>query len=335
MVTSRAGDDGLVTAEHIEHYRLRSGPGLVIVEGAAVLPEGRISRRQLEISSDRHIKGLGRLSKVIHENGAVAGIQIHHAGCVALNEVQGNRANHFVGIVARLVKQQLTLSGLARIREAFKAAARRAVEAGFDIVEIHGAHGYIFSQFLSPLTNWRFDRYGGKIEKRRRLLLEVFQDIHSEVAGKALIICRLGVADRHRRGLSLSEGLSTAFALEKEGAKLLDVSSGSGTPSNVRPQGGPFSTQLHLARAAKLALSIPVIGGGGIIHPDLAERALQEGMADMIFVGRGLLADPAWAQKTIEGRPETIVVCRRCNNCSYHRDWTKCPTRREVSSSRN
>lgn len=333
MVIYQAGDDGLVTRKHVEHYKLCAGPGLVIVEGTAVLPEGRISRRQLGIYSERHVEGLCQLSKVIHENGAIAGIQIHHAGALAYIEKKGSRSKRLMLAILRWGRQQLMVSNLKRIREAFKAASRRAVEAGFEIIEIHAAHGYLFSQFLSPLKNWRIDRYGGKIENRRRLLFEVFQDIRSEVAGKALVTCRLGVADGHRRGLPLSEGLSTASELEKEGAEVLDISSGSGTPSNIRPQGSPFSGRLHLARAAKLALSIPVIGGGGIFHPDLAERALREGMADMIFVGRGILADPAWAQKTIEGRPEAIVPCRTCNGCFYYSDSTKCPARKKLSKS--
>lgn len=327
MVIYRAGDDGLVTPDHIEHYKRRSGPGLVIVEGTAVLPEGRISRRQLGIYGDRQVEGLSRIAEIIHKNGAIAGIQIHHAGILAYMESGVSRSKRIMAAIFRLAKQQLTFSVLMRIREAFKAAARRAVEAGFDIIEIHGAHGYLFTQFLSPLTNWRFDRYGGRIENRGRLLLEVFSDIQHEVAGRALVTYRLGVADGHHGGLPLSEGLYTATALENEGVKLLDISSGRGTPSNIKPQGSPFSGRLHLARAAKLALSIPVIGGGGILHPDHAEQALQEQMADLIFVGRGILADPGWAQKTIEGRIEAIVCCRECESCFYHFDSTRCPAR--------
>lgn len=327
MVIYRAGDDGLVTPEHIEHYKRRSGPGLVMVEATAVLPEGRISRCQLGIYSDHQVAGLSRLAEIIHNNGAIAGIQIHHAGALAYTETGGSRFKRLMVAAFRLSKQQLMLSTLMRIREAFKAAARRSVQSGFDIVEIHAAHGYLFSQFLSPLKNWRFDRYGGKIENRERLLLEVIRDIQTEVAGRVLVTCRLGVADGHRGGLPLSQGLSMATALEKEGMKLLDISTGSGTPSNMRQRGSPFSARLHLARRAKLALSIPVIGGGRVFHPDLAERALQEGMADMIFVGRGILADPAWAQKTIEGKVEAIVPCRECSVCFYHYDSSKCPAR--------
>ena len=330
MVTFLAEDGGLVTRAHLEHYERSSGPGLMIVEGTAVSPEGRISERQLGVYSDRHIEGLARIARIIKANGAVAAIQIHHAGATAFAESQKDKYRRLAGILWRLGKQQWKFSGLQRIREAFNTAARRAVEAGFDIIELHAAHGYIFSQFLSPWKNWRIDRYGGSPEKRRRFLLEVYQTVQEEVAGRALVTCRLGVVDGYRKGgLSLAEGLAAASMLEKEGAKFLDVSSGSGIPAHVRPEGSPYSARLHLAREAKRVLRIPVIGGGSVRHPALAEQALQEGMADLIFVGHGMLADPAWARKTLEGKAESIVPCRECSTCLHFTDASKCPARRK------
>lgn len=335
MVIFQAEDDGLVTDAHCEHYKRSFGPGLIIVEGTAVSPEGRISRRQLGIFSDRHIEGLARLAQIIHSSGAIAGIQLHHAGALAFKETSEKRFKQIMGILIRLGKQQFMFSGLQRIRADFLEASRRAVEAGFDLIEIHGAHGYLFSQFLSPLKNWRIDRYGGKIENRRRLLLDVYRDICSEVAGRSLVTCRLGIADGHKRGLTLSEGLSTASIMQNEGMKLLDVSSGSGAPASIRPKRSPYSGRLHLAQAAKSALSIPVIGGGGVRHPDLAEQALQDKMADLIYVGKGILSDPAWAQKTIEGKPESIALCRECKICFFYTDFTRCPARRKKSKTRS
>lgn len=329
MVIFQAEDDGMVAPAHLEHYKRRSGPGLMIVEGTAVSPEGRINRRQLGIYFDRHIEGLARLAQIIHEGGAIAGIQLHHAGALAFKETMENSQKQAMGVFFRLGKQQLMISGLRRIRDAFKDAAHRAVEAGFDIVEIHGAHGYLFSQFLSPLKNWRIDKYGGKIENRRRLLLDVLREICSEVEGSALATCRLGVSDGHKGGLNLSDGLSTALVLQNEGLEFLDVSSGSGAPSYIRPAGSPYSARLHLAQIAKSALSIPVIGGGGVRRPDLAENALRDKMADLIYVGKGILADPTWAQKTIEGKPDSISVCRECKVCFYYTDFTKCPAHKK------
>jgi len=173
----------------------------------------------------------------------------------------------------------------------------------------------------------------GGLKNRRHFLLEVYRTVCVEVAGKALVTCGLGIADGHKGGLSLSEGLSTAIVLEEEGAKLLDVSHGSGAPDHVRPKGSRYSGSLHLAHAAKSVVRIPVIGGGGIRHPALAEQALQDSMADMIYVGRGLLADPGWARKTIAGKPESIVRCRECENCFHFTNSSKCPARRGRNSS--
>jgi NADPH2 dehydrogenase len=332
MVTYLSGDDGAVTPAHLEHYKRCSGPGLMIVEGTAVSPEGRISRRQLGIYSDRHIEGLASLARIIHGNGAVAGIQIHHAGATAFTRKENKQYQHIMTILFRLFKQQITVSSLHRIREAFRNAGRRAVEAGFDIVELHAAHGYLFTQLLSPLKNWRIDRYGGSPKNRRRYLLEVFGTVQSEVKGRALVVCRLGIADGHRGGLSLSEGLAAASMLEKNGMKLLDASCGSGTPGYVRPAKSRYSGRLHLAREAKMRVRIPVIGGGGIREPKLAELALQDGMADLIYVGRGMLADPGWARKVMEGKPESIALCQDCKACAHFTDSSRCPARRRGNS---
>lgn len=324
----QAGDDGLANQAHYDHYKNSSGPGLVIVESSAVLPDAKVSNRQLGIYSDRHIEGLAKLAQIIKANGAIAGIQLVHAGASGSKVQFKNKYHKYAAILFHLIKQQLMISELDRIRNAFRDAARRAVEAGYDVIELHSAHNKLFSQFLSPLFNWRIDRYGGSIENRRRLLLDVYQAVKQEVAGRALITCRLGIVDKSSRGLSFSDGISTASILEKEGMELLDVSYGSGIPNHVQPYGSQYSESLHLARKAKSELKIPVIGGGGIRHPDLAEQALQDKMADLVFVGRGLLADPAWARKAIKGKPESIVPCKKCKKCFFYSDASLCPARR-------
>ncbi len=332
MVTFLATDDGMVTQAHRNHYGQSAGPGLMIVEGTAVLAEGRIDRRQLGIYRDEHVSGLARIAEVIHSTGAIAGIQIHHAGATAFAEARGQDARRRVPpILARLVRQQFATSALVRIRDAFRDAGRRAAEAGFDVIEIHAAHGYIFSQFLSPSKNWRVDRYGGSIANRNRFLLEVYRAVRDEVGDRALVTCRLGIADGRRRGLELADGLSVARRLEDEGAPLLSISCGSGMPESVRPEGSPYSARLHLAHEAKSVLRIPVIGGGGVRRPETAEQALQDGMADLVFVGQSMLADPGWARKTIEGRSDEIVACRRCKRCFWFDDWRKCPARRRAT----
>ena len=258
MVTFLAGDDGMVTRAHRDHYGQSAGPGLMMVEGTAVLPEGRIDRRQLGIWSDQHIEGLSEVANTIHSTGAVAGIQIHHAGATAFAEARGPRAYRRIPpILARLLVQQFGTSSLARISDAFRDAGRRAAEAGFDVIELHAAHGYLFSQFLSPAKNWRVDRYGGSIENRSRFLVEVFRAVQEGVAGRALVTARIGVVDRHKHGLTLSDGLSVALRLEDEGAPLLSISCGSGIPDSVRPEGSPYSPRMHLAARRSPSCGFP------------------------------------------------------------------------------
>jgi len=336
MVTFLAGDDGLVTQTHRDHYEQSAGPGLIVVEGTAVLPEGRIDRRQLGIYSDGHVEGLSELAGIIHSAGAVAGIQIHHAGATAFAEARGPKTYRRIPpTLVRLLLQQFATSRLVRIRDAFKDAGRRAAAAGFDIIELHAAHGYLFSQLLSPLKNRRLDRYGGSIENRSRFLFEVFQAVQEEVGDRALVTARIGVVDGQKGGLTLSDGLSVALRLQEEGAPLLSVSCGSGIPGWVRPEGSPYSPRLHLAARAKSVLQVPVIGGGGVRRPELAEQALRDGMSDLVYVGQAMLADPGWARKVIEGQEDMIVACRGCGRCFWFEDYRKCPSRPDAVDGRN
>lgn len=295
----------------------------------SVLPEARISRRQLGIFSDRHVGGLARLAEVIHSSGAIAGIQIHHGGAIAAFGTPRTKYLRNISILIRLGRQNTTINGPKRIRTAFAEAGRRATDAGFDIIEVHGAHGNLFSQFLSPNKNWRIDRYGGSPENRRRLLLEVFRELKEKTDGRALVTCRVGIADGHRRGLKLTEGISAVRALENEGARLIDISIGSGSSESFRPEHSPYSGLVHLAAAARSALSIPVIGGGGVFTPGQAEMILRDGMADLVYVGRGLLADPAWARKALAGVQQTIFSCLDCRRCLHFTDSSLCPARQK------
>ncbi len=324
LVIFAAGEDALVTDRHVEHYRRSAGPGLMIVEATVVLLEGRLHNRQLGIYDDAQAEGLARLVEVIHAGGAAAGIQIHHAG------------EKSVGVVAADEQSDAATGGgwdlqnadLECVKLAFADACRRTVQAGFDMVELHAAHGYLFSQLLSPRRNKRTDRHGGSLENRRRLLLETHRAAQGAVGKQILVTCRFGVADGGSGGLSLEEGQETARELVDQGARLLDVSSGMSAPRKVQPEGSPFSPIMHLAQAVKQTVSVPVIGVSGIRHPDQAEQALEDGMADLIAVGRGMLADPAWARKAIAGRAEDIAPCRECRPCFHFTEPEKCPARK-------
>lgn len=341
LVKFHATPEGLVTDAVLAHYADCAGPGLVVVEATAVSPEGRLAQLQLGIFEDRHVEGLSALAQVIHRGGGLAAIQIHHAGR------QTTRENTFGGpllapsavpspavSVAQVpgeIPEELSEEGIERILDCFAAAARRALAAGFDAVEIHGAHGYLGSQFLSPEANRRQDRWGGSLENRSRFLREALRRTREAVDGRLLVYCRLGVIDADPSGLSLEDGVAAARLLEADGIPLLHVSNGIGLPSCVAPAGSPWSDRFHLAMAVKRAVSIPVIGVGNIITPAQAERAVSEGLVDMVAVGRGILADPAWASKALSGREAEIVTCRQCRLCMHYRHADRCPARRQAA----
>jgi 2,4-dienoyl-CoA reductase-like NADH-dependent reductase (Old Yellow Enzyme family) len=153
--------------------------------------------------------------------------------------------------------------------------------------------------------------------------------VRDEVGDEALVTCRLGVEDKDSGGFTLEEGRDTASMLVGEGAKILDISHGIDRPQRPEAEGSPYSSLLHLSRSVKDEVNVPVIGVGGVLHPEQAEKALADDMADLIAVGKGLLADPGWARKTIAGEAESIAVCRQCERCFHFTDPSKCPARKQ------
>ncbi len=327
LVTCMATHDGMVTRQVLDHYAGYAGAGLVIVEASAVAPEGRLAKEQIGVFEDRHVEGLTKLASLIHTSGAKAAIQIHHAGRQTSTE-----ATLGLPLVApsafnskRASAREMTEEEIGAAIEAFAAAARRGRTAGFDAVEVHGAHGYLVSQFLSPLANKRADKWGGSLENRARFLRQVFSRVRAEGLPAW---CRLGVADGEPGGLSLKEGIEVARMLKTDGALLLHVSSGIGNPPAVSPEGSPYSHRFHLGVEVKKAIGIPVIAVGDIKRPEEAETAIAKGMTDLVAIGRGFLVDQLWAVKAREGRAEEIVACRSCKVCHRYFDRKRCPARK-------
>jgi NADPH2 dehydrogenase len=328
LVTFRAGHDGTVTPVLMDHYRQSRGAGLVVVEATAVSPEGRLGQAQIGAFEDRHVEGLAELARIIHENGSVAAIQIHHAGgststtstfglpLVAPSSVPTSKGE---------IPLALDEEGIQRIIACYAEAARRAREAGFDAVELHFAHGYLGSQFLSPYTNLRTDRWGGSLENRARFLRDALARVREAVGTALAVYCRLGVADGRPGGLSLDEGIQVAKWLEADGMPLLHISHGVGGPPITEVDEDGSSPLLGLGKAVKKAVAIPVIGVGDVYTPDQAEAAIARGFVDLIAVGRGILADPQWASKTISGKPQDIYLCRRCKHCHHFGHSELCP----------
>ncbi len=326
MVVRKASHDGSVTPETLEHYASHPGVGMVVVEATVVSPEGRLTREQLGLFEDRHVQGMAALAEIIHKNGAAASVQIHHAG---RNTTEENTFG--LPLVApsaysskRGSARELSEPEIEGIIQAFVRAAERARQAGFDAVEVHAAHGYLVSQFLSPLANRRADRWGGSLENRARFLREILGRIRSSADGLTAY-CRLGVADGEQGGLTLEEGIEVARMLEEDGVRLLHVSSGIGNPPPIAPQGSPYSNRFHLAAAVKKVVGIPVLGVGDIRFPEQAETALENKMVDLVAVGRELLVDSQWAVKAREGRADQILPCRSCTFCHRFLHPERCP----------
>jgi len=302
--SGKAGLDGLATDAHVDYHRVRAaaGCGVIVVEHAFVELRGRHTPTQLGLHTDAVIPGLARVAAAIRAEGALACVQLAHAGSKADAAVIGRTP---VGPSAVLhpyapecgVPEALSREALADVVESFAAAARRAREAGFDAVEVHAAHGFLLSQFLSPLTNWRTDLYGGPLEHRGRLHLDVLCAVREAVGRDVLVFLRLGAGDDTPGGLELDDTLALAPRLVEAGADLLDVSGGL---QGSRPAGlaGPYFARF--SAPLKRAVSVPVLVTGGVTEPRQADALVRERQADLVGVGRAMLADPQWATKAIE-----------------------------------
>jgi 2,4-dienoyl-CoA reductase-like NADH-dependent reductase (Old Yellow Enzyme family) len=278
--------------------RAKGGVGLIIVHGTPVDLLLRAGWAQ----------GLSPLVSAIHEEGAKVVLQLWHGsemnGQAVAPSPQGSR-------------RQITREEIRTVVEKFAAAARRCQEAGFDGIEVHGAHGYIIHQFFSPLTNQRSDEYGGNVEKRMLLGVELVAAMREAVGNQFLLFYRHSAVDGIAGGTSIEESARFAQALENHWLDVFDVSAGMGRGLDLSiPQaGGPEGTHVELASKIKEKVSIPVIAVGKIQTRAAAEKVLQEGKADLIALGRQLLTDPYWPKKVQDGRENEIVLCTYCNFC--------------------
>lgn len=323
MGTGLASITGEVTENMLAYYekRAQGGAGTVIVEIACVdEPVGRASLTQLCIDKPGYIAGLKELSERIKSYGCNAFIQLHHAGRQTTPAVTGGRKPVAPSPIPcrfmRAEPEELDLDGIKRIRDKFVMAALYAAKAGFDGIELHAAHGYLLSQFLSPYTNKREDEYGGSLENRVRLIAEIINGIKNLVP-QLIIAVRFNVADFVPGGLEVEEGVRLAALLEKAGADLLDVSCGIYESGHTSIETASFEPgwRMEMVKKVKENVNIPVLGGGNLRKPEEAEYFLRNGYADFIWIGRGMLADPFWANKALAGKGDDIRPCISCNTC--------------------
>jgi NADPH2 dehydrogenase len=283
---------GMASDFHLAHYGARAlgGTGLIIVEATGVLPEGRITDRCLGFWDDRQIEPMRRIVDLGRSYGARVGIQLNHAGrkCTA-----GEVTTIFAPSPIRYdeesrVPEELTPEGIRRVVKAFAASAARAADVGFDLVEIHAAHGYLLNQFLSPVTNRRTDAYGGSTENRARLLVEVARAVRDALPARIPLQVRVSAVDHVPGGLDVAETCRLLHHV-KTLVDCVHVSSGGLTPTPPKFFPGyqvPYSAEV------RRTLGLPTIAVGLVTEPELIEEILLNERADMVAIGRGLLRNP-------------------------------------------
>jgi NADPH2 dehydrogenase len=313
MCMYASDETGEVKDWHHVHYATRAvgQVGLIVLEASAVTAQGRISPKDLGIWSDTHVEGLKKVVDSIHEHGSHAGIQLAHAGRKAVLDGQILAPSAIPFSEAYKTPDAATHQQIQETITAFADAAARAKLAGFDVIEIHAAHGYLINEFLSPLTNHRDDAYGGDRDRRFRLLSEVVTRIQERWDGPLFV--RVSAHEYDPHGLSPEDHVYFASKLKAQGVDLIDVSSGGNVP--VVPQTYP-GYQVPFAETIRSKTGMAIGAVGLITEPEHAEDILRNERADLIFLGRVLLRDPYWARTAAHRLNAEIVPPK-----SYTRGW--------------
>jgi 2,4-dienoyl-CoA reductase-like NADH-dependent reductase (Old Yellow Enzyme family) len=303
--------DGFATDWHLVHlgHLALSGAALLTIEATAVTPEGRISPDDLGLWSDEHAAELEPVIATMRQYAPIKiGIQLGHAGRKASSEVPWQGGANIAPDAPRgwqteapsaiphsdgeTVPLALDAAGLARVKEGFGAAARRADALGLDAIELHGAHGYLLHQFMSPLSNRRTDDYGGSLENRIRFPLEVFRAVREVVSPEMVVGMRISATDWVEGGWDVEDSIVLARELERLGCQFIHVSSGGLSPQQKIPVGPGY--QIDFAARVKAATSMPTIGVGLITEARQAEEIVASGQADLVALARAMLYDPRW-----------------------------------------
>lgn len=325
MNTNLAHGDGFASERNRDYYaeRAKGGAGIVILEAMFVEWAAKHRTFGMGVSEDKYIPGLAKVAHGIQEHGALAMAQINHNGRLLSEDVTGLQTvavSSFVNPATSELSLELSTEEVQEMVGKYAAAALRVQEAGFDGVEIHGAHGYLLAQFLSPFTNKRTDQYGGSLENRMRMPLQVVRRVRQLCGDDFIISYRISGEEYFQGGLTLQETTVVAQELEKAGVDLLNVSGssleGPAKLAKVIPcYYLPGGYHMHAAAAMKKVVSIPVAGVGRINSPSQAASYIDQGKADLVAVGRQFIADAHWPNKAKEGRAGEIRRCIACNVC--------------------
>lgn len=303
--------DGFSNDWQLAHLGARAigGAGLVIAEATAVLPEGRISPNDVGLWSDEHIEPLAKVTDFLKKNGAVAGIQIAHAGRKACTNRPWDGGNSIDSTDSRWWKavapssipyspkyqipHALTLAEIEDLKNAFRKATERAVQAGFEWLEIHAAHGYLIHNFYSPLSNHRNDQYGGNFENRIRFLIEIISQVKIVWPENYPLTVRISGTDWVENGWTVEDSIDLARYLQKDGVDLIDCSSGGNSAEAKVPLSPGY--QVHISEAIKKQTGMATAAVGLIATSQLAEAIINKEQADLVLLGREMLRDPQFA----------------------------------------
>lgn len=314
-------DSGYVTEKNVAHYRAiaEGGAGLIIQEATCVNRQGRLSPDQLGIWEDGQIPGLKKITDAVHEAGVPIFLQIHHAGVIASGEDRVCPSS-YTCVHKGIEKhgRELTVEEIHEIERAFIDAGRRAYEAGYDGVELHGCHNYLLCQFMNERVNRRTDEYNAK---DMLIVKNIMEGIRAVTSEKFVVGIRLGAFEPE-----ISDGIAHAKWLEDHGIDFIDVSYGFDFEAKrEKPEGYPFAEAVYGAKRIKEAVSVPVFAVYGIQNGEQAEAALLDTKADMIDIGRGILVNYNWANDVKEGRDPGR--CLYCKTCMWRVDSEKCAGR--------
>ena len=325
-------DDGFATDWHLVHLGSRAvgGAGLVFAEATAVSAEGRISPQDLGIYHDAHIEPLRHVTEFIRGQGAAAGVQLAHAGRKASTSAPwmgGGPVSEADGGWSPIVAPSalafsegaqtpgaLTPTEIAAVAEDFARAAQRSLDAGFDVIELHAAHGYLLHQFLSPLSNTRDDAYGGSFEGRTRIVREVVEAVRREWPERLPLFVRLSATDWTEGGWDAAQSVELARALKPLGVDLIDCSSGGNVPKASIPVGPGY--QVRFAEQIRRESSLLTGAVGMITEPDQADSIIRSGQADIVLLARELLRDPYWPRRAGKELGHDIAAPKQ-----YGRAW--------------
>jgi len=326
--------DGVASDWHLVHLGSRAvgGAGLVIAEATAVSPDGRITPGDAGIWADKHLEPIARINRFIKDQGAIAGIQIAHAGRKASAAKPWDGGAHlsneaggwstfapsdlaFGGELDK-VPQAMTEADIQRVQNDFVAATKRALQAGYEWLEIHAAHGYLAHEFLSPISNQRRDRYGGSFENRTRFLLETTRAVRAVWPEQLPLTVRLSCTDWVPNGWNIEESIELSRLLKTEGVDLIDCSSGGMVPQAEIPVGPGY--QVPFAERIRREAGIATAAVGAITEPSHADEIIRNGRADMILMAREFLREPYWPRiaAKVLGQKEALIA-----PVQYGRAW--------------